>query len=117
MEKTVEFAAAPFGISGLETALGCLMGLARAGKLDLQLLIAKLTCGPAAIIGSPAGTLKTGCPADLVLIDPELEWTVDPASFVSLGKNTPLAGHKLKGKVVMTFCGGNGVFKDLSNER
>lgn len=117
VDKQCEFATAPFGISMLETALGMLMGLVHDGKLDLPLIISKLTREPAAIIGNRAGnlgTLKTGAFADVILIDPEKAWIVDPERFASKGKNTPLAGVRLKGKVMATIYRGNLVYKDNS---
>jgi dihydroorotase len=116
VEKLCEFAQAPFGISILETAFGSLMGLVHNGSLDLELLISKLTCVPAAIIGDKFGKLGTLCvgnPADVVLIDPEREWLVDPRQFASKGKNTPLAGEKLKGRVMATLYRGKLVYQDL----
>ncbi|HEX7474744.1 MAG TPA: dihydroorotase [Dehalococcoidales bacterium] len=115
VDKLCEFGYAPFGISILETAFGMLMGLVQAGKIDVNLLISKLTAGPAGIIGErfgKLGTLAVGCPADITLFDPNREWTVDPRTFVSKGKNTPLAGAKLKGKVRLTFYQGQIVYKD-----
>jgi dihydroorotase len=112
VEKLCEFAYAPFGISGLETALGSLMKLVREGKLDISLLISRLTSGPASIIGSrngKLGTLEVGTSADIVLIDPDKEWVVDPRTFASKGRNTPFAGATLKGKVVATFFKGERV--------
>jgi len=117
VDKQCEFATAPFGISMLETALGMLMGLVHDGKLGLPLIISKLTREPAAIIGNRAGnlgTLKTGAFADVTLIDPEKAWMVDPERFASKGKNTPLVGIRLKGKVMATFYRGNLVYKDSS---
>jgi dihydroorotase len=114
VDKLCEFGYAPFGISILETALGMLLGLVQAGKIDLDLLISKMTCGPAGIIGErfgKLGTLAIGCSADITLFDPNREWTVDPRTFVSKGKNTPLAGANLKGRVVMTFYQGKMVYK------
>jgi dihydroorotase len=115
LEKLCEFAYAPFGISILETAFGMVMGLVHAGKIDLNLLISKMTCEPAKILGErfgKLGTLEVGSPADIVLIDPDKEWTVDPLTFASKGKNTPLGGVKLKGKVVTTFYQGKIVFQE-----
>ena len=114
VEKLCEFAYAPFGISILETALGMLMNLVHQNKLDMDTLISKLTCEPAAIIGDKfgkLGTLKIGSSADITLFDPNLEWVVDPAKFASKGKNTPLGGTKLKGKVIATFYQGKVVYK------
>jgi len=114
-EKLCEFAYAPFGISILETAFGMLMKLVHEGKLDLELLISKLTLEPSRIIGNQCpglGTLAVGSNADVTLIDPAGEWVVDPRNFVSKGKNTPLAGVKFKGKVVATFYQGKLVYKE-----
>jgi dihydroorotase len=116
-EKSQDFLKAPFGISGLETALGSLMGLVHRGELLLATLIAKLTAEPARIIGSrygSLGTLKVGTPADITIFDPNLEWLVDPQAFTSKGKNTPLAGSVLKGKVVATIAQGRLVYQDSS---
>jgi dihydroorotase len=116
-EKSQDFLKAPFGISGLETALGSLMGLVHSGELALATLIAKLTIEPARIIGSrfgPLGTLKVGTPADITVFDPNMEWVVDPQAFASKGRNTPLAGSVLKGKVVATIAQGRLVYQDAS---
>jgi dihydroorotase len=110
-----EFAYAPFGISILETALGSLMGLVHEGAIDIELLISKLTWEPARVLGSKyrkLGSLAVGNSADLVLIDPDREWVVDPQTFASKGKNTPLRGVKFKGKVMATFYQGKTVYKD-----
>ncbi|MFC2032620.1 dihydroorotase, partial [Chloroflexota bacterium] len=116
-DKLGEFTTAPFGISGFETALGSLMSLVHNKQLDLVTLIAKLTSEPAMIISSKyekLGTLGIGAPADVTIFDPEVEWVVDPTSFVSKGKNTPLAGSVLKGRVMATIFQGKLVYKDKS---
>ena len=116
-EKGLEFALAPFGISGLETALGSLMGLVHSGDLALPTLIARLTTEPARIIGSKygqLGTLRVGAPADITIFNPDMEWVVAPQAFASKGKSTPLAGSKLKGKVVATIAQGRLVYQDDS---
>jgi len=116
-EKMREFDAAPFGISGFETALGSLMGLVHGGQLKLANLISRLTCEPARIIGDRygrLGTLGVGTMADVTIFDPDKEWVVDPASFASKGKNTPLAGSVLKGRVMATIFQGRLVYKDDS---
>jgi dihydroorotase len=113
-DKLCEFGYAPFGISGLETALGSLMVLVHSGQLSLNTLIAKLTSGPARIIGNEhgrLGTLAVGAPADITIFDPEREWVVDPQSFASKGKNTPLAGSTPKGRVMATIYQGNLVYQ------
>ena len=116
-DKRCEFGIAAFGISGLETALGSLMSLVHGGHLTLATLISKLTYEPASIIGNKygkLGTLATGTPADVTIFDPNLEWLVDTSAFASKGKNTPLAGSVLKGKVLATISQGKLVYKDSS---
>jgi len=98
-DKQCEFALAPFGISGFESALGSLMSLVHGGQLTLTTLISKLTCEPARIIGDrygKLGTLAFGAPADVTIFDPNRDWVVDINAFASKGKNTPLAGSMLK---------------------
>ncbi len=116
-DKLCDFALAPFGISAFETALGSLMSLVHEGKLTLATLISKLTCEPASIIGDKygkLGTLAIGTPADVTIFDPNRDWVVDTNAFASKGKNTPLAGCLLKGKVVATISQGKLVYKDNS---
>jgi len=116
-DKRGEFALAPFGISGFETALGSLMSLVHDGKLTLATLISKLTCEPARIIGDrygKLGTLAIGAPAEVTIFDPDRNWVVDTNTFASKGKNTPLAGSMLKGKVMATIAQGKLVYKDDS---
>ncbi len=115
VDKLCEFAHAPFGISGLETAFGSLMSLVHGGEIDLKTLISKLTSGPANIIGKRhgrLGRLEVGMSVDVVLIDPDREWTVDTNTFFSKGRNTPLAGATLKGKVMVTIYQGKLVYKE-----
>ncbi|GAH71339.1 unnamed protein product, partial [marine sediment metagenome] len=115
--KLCEFDLAPFGISGFETALGSLMSLVHDGQLSLVALIAKLTYQPAKILGNKydgLGILAIGASADVALFDPALEWVVDIKAFASKGKNTPLAGERLKGKVMATISQGKLVYKDES---
>ena len=115
IDKRCEFALAPSGISGFETALGSLMRLVHDGQLALTTLIAKLTGEPAKIINyDQLGTLKIGTPADITIFDPDKDWVVDTRTFASKGKNTPLAGSVLKGKVMATIYQGKLVYKDDS---
>jgi dihydroorotase len=114
-DKLSEFALAPFGISGLETALGSLMSLVHAGELTLAMLITRLTSEPAKLIGTrygKLGSLGVGTSAEVTIFDPDLEWLVDTSDFVSKGKNTPLNNEKLKGKIVATVYQGKFVYKD-----
>lgn len=106
LDKDCEFDQAAPGISGLETAFGFLMRLVDAGQLDLPGLIRLLTIAPARVFGLDAGTLRVGAPADLVVIDPGAEWTVDVRKFQSKGRNSPLHGERLRGLVRMTMVGG-----------
>jgi dihydroorotase len=116
-EKMQGLERAPFGISGFETALGSLMGLVHGGQLSLNTLISKLTCEPARIIGGrhgKLGTLRAGAEADITIFDPDREWVVDPDIFASKGKNTPLVGQVLKGRVMATVFQGKLVYRDDS---
>jgi dihydroorotase len=112
-DKACDFEDAAFGISGLETALGSLMGLVHRGEIDLAGLVAKLTVEPARLLRRPdLGTLEPGTPADIVVCDPDREWVVSPDGFASKGRNTPLAGQVLKGAVALVVYGGAVVFRD-----
>ena len=105
-EKSGEFDYAPFGIVGLETALGLVFRLAHEGVLTLPEAVGKLCAGPASVLGMDKGTLSEGSDADITIVDPDAEWTVDTAKFESKSKNTPFQGWKLKGKAVRTIVGG-----------
>jgi dihydroorotase len=111
-DKQCEFGLAACGISGLETAFASLMGLVHSGKLPLPLLIAKLTSAPAAILRMKLGSLEVGAPADVTILSPNTEWTVNTTNFISKGHNTPLEGEKLKGKVITTIYAGQVVYYD-----
>ena len=110
-DKEREFDDAPFGIVGLETALGvCNRELVASGRMGLSDLIDRMSCAPARIAALPAGTLSEGSPADVVLFDPEQRWVCEPNEFLSLSRNTPFAGQELVGRVVMTLVGGRPVY-------
>ena len=105
--KEQEFDNAPFGVVGLETALGvAVTELVEGGVLDLPALVHRLATRPAEIAHLPAGTLAKGAAGDVVVFDPAAAWTVDPARFFSKSRNTPFAGRKLKGVVRWTVVGG-----------
>ena len=106
LEKDVEFAEAAFGLIGLETSLGLSLRLVHEGVLTLGQLIAKMSCNPARILRLPGGRLTPGSPADITLIDPHREWTVDVSRFASKSRNCPFQGWELRGKAVMTIMGG-----------
>jgi dihydroorotase len=111
-DKLCEFEQAAFGISGFETALGCLMKLVHDRYLKLTTLVSKLTVEPAKIIGSDCGTLQAGRTADITIFDPDREWIVDTVHFASKGINTPFQGYTFKGKVMGTIVGGKVVYRD-----
>ncbi len=110
VDKEVEYDFAAFGISGLETLVGLTLMLVERGVLDLQEWVRKLSCNPARILGIKAGTLAPGSPADLVILDPESSWKVDPARFYSKGKNTPFKNWTLRGLVLHTMVAGRTVY-------
>ncbi|MXZ47608.1 MAG: dihydroorotase [Chloroflexi bacterium] len=112
-DKEIEFDLADAGISGLETAFGASMSLVHEGLISLPMLIERLTSGPVGawhLDQRPGleglGALSPGALGDVVLLDPDAEWVVDPEEFASMGKNTPLAGRTLRGQVVATVCEG-----------
>jgi dihydroorotase len=114
-DKLCEFDHAAFGISGLETALALCLTLVHDGRIKLPTLIEKLTVAPVRTLAldrhvERLGTLSAGAPADIALIDPAAEWTVEPERFASKGRNTPLAGRTLRGRVVATAYGGKVVW-------
>jgi dihydroorotase len=106
-DKLCEFDDAAFGISCLETALGCLTTLVQRGELDLVATVRALTSGAAAVFRFPpgVGTLSSGA-SDLTVIDPGKSWTVDPTRFASKGRNTPLGGVALVGAVRAVIVAG-----------
>jgi dihydroorotase len=113
-DKNCGLQQAAFGISGLETALGCLMSLVHRGEISLAMLLSKLTCKPAKVIGrnGALGTLRAGAPANITILDAEREWIVNSRNFASKGKNTPYDGYKFKGKIMATIANGTIVYMD-----
>jgi dihydroorotase len=112
-EKEVEFDHAPFGIVGLETELGLFLDILvhKRKAISINRLIEMFTVEPAKLLKLAAGTLSVGEKADVTLIDPDREWTVDASKFESLSRNTPFHGWKLKGRAVRTIVGGKTVWK------
>jgi dihydroorotase len=104
--KTVDMHAAASGMIGLEVAVPLLLELVRRGDLPLPVLVERLSTGPARIFNLAGGTLKPGSPADVTVIDPDVEWTVVETSIVSKSKNTPLLGMRVTGRAVTTILGG-----------
>jgi dihydroorotase len=106
-EKEREFADAPNGIIGLETALSVnITWLVKSKIMDLGTLVARMSTAPAKIFHLPGGSLRKGSVGDVTVFDPETEWKVDPKKFVSKGRNTPYGGRSLTGKVHYTIVGG-----------
>ena len=112
-EKEVEFDAAPFGIVGLETELGLFLDLLvhKRRKIDMMRLIEMYTVEPARLLQLEAGTLSAGAAADITLIDPTMEWTVDIHQFQSASRNSPFDGWKLRGRAVRTIVDGKTVWR------
>jgi dihydroorotase len=111
-EKMLEYDRAPFGVVGLETALGvALKALYHSGVISLSRLIELLTVGPARAFSLAGGTLAPGAIADVTIIDPERPWKVDPHLFHSKSHNTPFSDWRLRGAVIATFVAGREVFR------
>jgi dihydroorotase len=112
-EKMLEFDRAPFGITGLETALGLsLTRLVHTGRIDLKRLIELLTINAARIINKPLGTLNLGAEADVTLFSTEAEWVYDVNKTKSRSRNCPFHGMKLKGQVAGTVVAGKIVYRN-----
>ena len=111
-EKEREFADAPNGIVGLETALAVLVThLVVPGIIDYATLVERMAVAPARLFKLAGGTLRRGAVADVTAFDPHAEWTVRPGEFVSKGRNTPYAGQTLRGRAVCTVVDGAVVFR------
>jgi dihydroorotase len=106
LDKQVEFIHAANGVIGLETSLSLTLALVRAGGLPLSRAVERLTIGPARAFALPYGTLAPGAAADVVVVDPEREWKVEPQRFFSRSRNTPFAGWTLRGRVLRTYVAG-----------
>ncbi len=110
-EKNQSMLKAPFGIVGLETSFALsYTELVRGGYLTMSKLVEKMSLNPAKILGIDRGTLGIGKPADIIIVDVETPYEIDPAEFVSKGKNTPFAGKKVYGRVLQTIVDGELVY-------
>jgi dihydroorotase len=120
VDKAVEFGLAANGISGIETGLGLLLSAVDAGRITLAVALAALTSGPAAVLGPRLGAragrvgLVEGAPADLVVFDRSDAWSVDASALASRGKNSPLIGRELPGRVLLTLAAGRLAYEDPS---
>lgn len=110
VEKDVEFDKAPNGIVGFETALPLILKIVRDGDLPLETALQRITSAPSSILRLDKGHLSVGAEADVTLIDPDIEFEVDPKQFYSKSRNTPYAGWKLRGRAIRTIVGGKTVF-------
>jgi dihydroorotase len=115
--KAVEYGEAANGISGIETALGLLLLAVEAGALDLLTVARALAVGPVRVLGAALGPaqgsgFEVGAPADLVVVDGHETWRVGPESLRSKGRNSPLLGRDLPGRVLLTIAAGRFAFVD-----
>lgn len=116
-KKQVELDLAPPGIVGLETLLPiCIKTLIEPGHLEWPQMIAKLTSGPASVLGIDKGTLAAGADADVCLIDPDVEWTIDPETFASKSRNTPFGGMRVRGRAQTVIVGGQVRFRRQTSD-
>ncbi len=104
-EKNADFTEAPNGIIGLETSVPLSLKLVETGILSMESLIYKMSSGPAHILGLKSG-LKAGNPADITILDPGVDYTIDASRFSSISRNTPFNGWQVRGRAVMTIVGG-----------
>lgn len=109
--KQLPFGEAEPGATGLELLLALTLKWADEAGVPLAKALAKVSSGPAGVLGVPAGTLAPGVGADICIFDPKLHWKVEPARLKSQGKNTPFAGYEVPGRVRYTLVGGHIVFE------
>ncbi|HVU50701.1 MAG TPA: dihydroorotase [Polyangia bacterium] len=114
VEKDVEFEQASFGMIGLETAVPLVLDLVRSAGLSPADFVRRMSASPALIFGLPGGTLGEGAVADVTVIDPNAAWTCLPAGLRSRSRNTPFAGHAMKGRATLTIVGGRIVYSGES---
>ena len=111
-EKEREFSDAPNGIVGLETALAVVVtNLVASGIIGYPTLVERMSCAPARTFNLPGGTLRKGSVADVTVFDPQLRWTVNPATFITKGRNSPYTGMELAGRATCTIVGGRIVYR------
>jgi dihydroorotase len=111
-EKEVPFEAAPFGVTGLETAFAALYThLVEPGVVPLETILERMSTGPARAYGLDEPRIAVGAPANLVLLDLNATWRIDESGFRSRSKNSWLLGEKVRGRVVATVAAGRTVFE------
>jgi len=111
--KRLPFAEAAAGAIGLETMLTAALRLVHNAELDFKTLIRAMSTRPAELLGLPGGSLRPGAPADVIVIDPDVPWILDPADLKSQCKNTPFDESRFSGRVVRTIVGGRTVFEHV----
>jgi dihydroorotase len=109
--KRLPFMEAAHGAIGLETMLAAGLRLVHSESLSWLGLIKTMSTRPAELLGLPGGTLRSGAPADVIVIDPDVAWVVDPADLKSKCKNTPFDEARLDGRVVRTIVDGRTVYE------
>jgi dihydroorotase len=109
--KRLPVAEAAAGAIGLETMLIAGLRLMHSGELELLTLLRAMSTRPAEILGLPGGTLKSGAPADLIVVDMDVPWIVDPTELKSKCKNTPFDEARLTGRVVRTIVAGRTIYE------
>jgi dihydroorotase len=109
--KRLPFAEAAPGAIGLETMLTAGLRLVHSGEIDLIALLRAMSTRPAELLGLPGGTLKSGAPADVIVVDTEVPWVLDPDELKSKCKNTPFDEARLTGRVVRTIVSGRTVYE------
>ena len=105
------------GVVGLETALGLTLELVHRGVIAASRMVEMMSLKSAQLLRIDGGTLEEGARADITLIDPNMEWTVDPAKFISKSRNSPFAGRRLKGRAILTIVAGEVVFDGRAEAR
>jgi len=109
--KRLPFAEAAPGAIGLETMLTAGLRLVHGGEIELTALLRAMSTRPAELLGLPGGTLKSGAPADVIVVDMDLPWVLDPDELKSKCKNTPFDEARLTGRVVRTIVSGRTVYE------
>jgi dihydroorotase len=109
--KRLPFAEAASGAIGLETMLTAGLRLVHSGEIKLIALLRAMSSRPAEVLGLPGGTLKSGAPADVIVVDMDMPWVLDPAELKSKCKNTPFDEARLTGRVVRTIVAGRTVYE------
>jgi dihydroorotase len=111
--KRLPFAEAASGAIGLQTMLPAALRLIHSGEMDFKTLIRAMSTRPAELLGLPGGTLRAGSPADVIVIEPDTPWVLDPADLKSQCKNTPFDEARFSGRVVRTIVGGRTVYEHV----